>query len=138
MDEDTAGVLFYRCDLHIHSYGASHDVEDALMTPEAIVGRAASEGLSVIAIPDHNEISNVRSAITAATTTQQVTAVPGVELSTPQGHLLVYFKEFDDLQRYFGSLDLRDRGTEKSRCADSMSVCLQRIDPSLGFGILAH
>ncbi len=30
------GAQFRNVDLHIHSYGASHDVKDATMTPEAI------------------------------------------------------------------------------------------------------
>jgi hypothetical protein len=30
-----SGARFYRADLHIHSYGASHDVKDIGMTPDA-------------------------------------------------------------------------------------------------------
>ena len=49
--------------LHIHSYGASRDVKDTTMTPEAIVDSAAKQGLSVIAITDHNSNKNVERAI---------------------------------------------------------------------------
>jgi len=45
------GARFLRADLHIHSYGASHDVRDASMTNAAIVQTAANEGLSIIASP---------------------------------------------------------------------------------------
>lgn len=31
------GAHFLSVDLHIHSYGASHDVKDITMTPEGIV-----------------------------------------------------------------------------------------------------
>jgi predicted metal-dependent phosphoesterase TrpH len=55
----STGARFLRADLHIHSYGASHDVRDAGMTSAAIVQTAVNEGLSIIAITDHNEISNV-------------------------------------------------------------------------------
>ena len=83
------GAKFYRVDMHIHSFGGSHDVGDATMTPEAIVQTAVAEGLGVIAITDHNEISNVPAALEAAQGTE-LFVVPGVELSTPQGHLLTY------------------------------------------------
>jgi hypothetical protein len=54
------GNRFYRADLHIHSYKGSHDVSDQAMTPHNIVATALDEGLDVIAITDHNEISNFR------------------------------------------------------------------------------
>jgi predicted metal-dependent phosphoesterase TrpH len=60
------GAQFLRADLHIHSYGASHDVKDASMTSAAIIQTAAKEGLSIVAITDHNEISNVEPALEAA------------------------------------------------------------------------
>jgi predicted metal-dependent phosphoesterase TrpH len=53
------GARFYRADLHIHSFGGSHDVRDTTMTPSAIVSTAAREGLQVIAITDHNQIRSV-------------------------------------------------------------------------------
>ena len=49
-----AGARFWRADLHIHSYGGSHDVKDNLMTPASIVSTAITERLSLIAITDHN------------------------------------------------------------------------------------
>lgn len=51
-----AGAQFVRADLHIHSYGASHDVSDAAMTAPAIVKVASKERLSLIALTDHNEM----------------------------------------------------------------------------------
>jgi hypothetical protein len=50
-------------------------------------------GLSVIAITDHNEIGNVEAGIQAAGT--DLLVVPGVELSTPQGHLLCYLPDLE-------------------------------------------
>ena len=132
-----SGARFYRADLHIHAHGASHDVRDQLMTPEAIVKTAVSEQLGVIAITDHNEISNVQAATKAAVGTS-ILLVPGVELSTPEGHLLVYFAEFQDLADFFGKLDLAGRGGADSRCQTSMLECLKKIDPAKGFAVLAH
>ena len=53
------GARFYRADLHIHSFGGSHDVKDVTMTPDGIVQIAVAEGLNVVALADHNEIINV-------------------------------------------------------------------------------
>lgn len=131
------GSRFYRADLHIHSYGASHDVTDATMTPEKIVKTAIDENLDVIALADHNEISNVQAAIVAAAQTP-LYVVLGVELSTPQGHLLCYLPTFEALQSFFGRLRLAERGTPTSRCQSSILDCLQLLDELKGFGILAH
>jgi hypothetical protein len=46
-----SGARFYRADLHVHSYGASHDVKDVGISPEAIVQTAVAENLALIASP---------------------------------------------------------------------------------------
>ena len=53
------GARFYRADLHIHSFGGSHDVKDVTMTLDGIVKPAVAEGIDVVAVADHNEIINV-------------------------------------------------------------------------------
>jgi len=133
----SAGARFLRADLHIHSHVGSHDVSDVTMTPETIADRAASENLSIIAITDHNEISNVPRGIAAASG-KNVLLIPGVELSTPQGHLLVYFASYSDLEDFYGKLKLADRGKQESRCQTGILDCLALIDPGKGFAILAH
>ncbi len=62
------GAKFYRADLHIHSFGASHDVDDEQLTPTNIVATAVKENIDVIAVTDHNEISNVEAVIQSAKT----------------------------------------------------------------------
>ena len=131
------GATFQRGDLHIHSSPASHDVADDAMTPANIVAEAEKEGLSLISVTDHNEISNVAPALEAAKVSS-VTVIPGVELSTPEGHLLVYFRNLEKLQRFYAKLDLAGRGTDESRCSTSMLQCLSMIDTKDGFAILAH
>src|SRR5262245_20098042 len=90
------GARFYRTDLHVHSYGASHDMKDAGMTPTAIVDKALSEGLGLLAITDHNDVTNVAAAIAHAHG-RDLLVVPGIELSTSQGHLLCYLPTADAL-----------------------------------------
>jgi hypothetical protein len=131
------GACFYRADLHIHSYGGSHDVRDAGMTSAAIAATAAREGLSIIAITDHNEIINVEAALEAARGSR-VCVVPGVELSTPQGHLLCYLPTLATLRRFYGQLSIVDQGQPTSRCQQAILQCLNLLTALGGFGVLAH
>jgi DNA repair ATPase RecN len=131
------GAQFYRADLHIHSYGSSHDVADSTMTPAAIVSTAAREKLSLIALTDHNEITNVAPTMEAASRSN-ICVIPGIELSTPQGHLLCYLPTLEALQRFHGRLSIVDRGQPNSRCQQSIHECLDIVQTQGGFGILAH
>lgn len=77
------GARFLNVDLHIHSYGASPDVKDATMTPQAIVDSAVAQGLSVIAITDHNSDKNVYAALEHAQQyAGRLLVLPGVEVTT--------------------------------------------------------
>jgi hypothetical protein len=130
------GAEFVRADLHIHSFGerGSYDVNDTGMTPEAIVEAAAKEGLSIISITDHNEIRNFERACTAAEG-RGMLVVPGVELSTPQGHLLAYAPTLKQLERFYGKLNISD---DRKTCSQTMEQCLSLIGSLGGFGIAAH
>lgn len=132
-----SGARFFRADLHIHSFPASHDVKDPTMTPKGIVETAIAERLAIISVTDHNEIANVEATL-AESNGRRILVIPGVELSTPQGHLLVYFGEITDLKDFYGKLAFAERGSADSRCQTSMLDCLRQIDPSKGFAILAH
>jgi DNA repair ATPase RecN len=131
------GASFRRADLHIHSHGASHDVVDAEMTPKAIVAQAVAQDLEVISITDHNEITNVRLALDVARGLTLL-VVPGVELSTPDGHLLCYTATVEALDRFYARLNFADRGTPNSRCQNNMLDCLRELNLVDGFALLAH
>lgn len=133
----SSGAEFVRGDLHIHCKLGSHDVSDVRATPSAIVDRAIQEGLSIIAIADHNEIRGALEAVAAANG-RPLLVVPAVELSTAQGHLLCYLPDADSLQAFHSQLALRDRGNGNSRVENSMIDCLNRLVPLNGFGVLAH
>jgi len=123
--------------MHVHSYGGSHDVTDVSMTPEKIVETAVQYGLGVLAVTDHNEITNVAVTLDVAKNTGLM-VVPGVELSTPQGHLLAYLPTVHALERFHGRLDIVERGTPTSRCKNAIVDCLNLLQSLGGFGILAH
>ncbi len=63
-------------DLHVHSTES-----DGTFTPEEVVKAAASAGLSAIALTDHDTVSGIRKARTAAAE-YGIELIAGVELST--------------------------------------------------------
>ena len=136
IDQTSNGAQFRRADLHIHSFGdsGSYDVDDARMTPEAIVDTAVAENLHVIAIADHNAIGNVRRCVKHSEG-KPIFVVPGVELSTPQGHVLVYCPTAEQLEGFYGKLNI---SPDKKTCHDTIPQCLKFAEEFDGFGICAH
>src|SRR6187401_1393479 len=118
----TTGANFLRADMHIHSYGefGSYDVTDHTMTPEAIVDISIDKGLKIISITDHNEIQNSNTAINYAKS-KDLLVIPGIEVSTTQGHLLVYFDTFKNLRDFFGKLSV---SVDKKTCQEGIVQCL--------------
>jgi hypothetical protein len=130
------GAEFVRADLHIHSFGAcgSYDVTDSKMTPQNIVDAAVCENLGIISITDHNEIRNVEVALSHSNG-KNVIVIPGVELTTSQGHLLTYFPSFDSLRQFFGKLSIP---SDRHTCSETIEICLNRAQEYGGFGVAAH
>lgn len=130
------GARFYRADLHIHSFGesASYDVDDSEMVPEKIIDKAVEHGLSVISITDHNEIGNIPAALDYAKD-KNILVVPGVELSTSQGHFLVYFETYDNIRSFIGELTI---SSDKKQCDTTITGALDLAGKHNGFGIAAH
>lgn len=130
------GAEFLRADLHIHSYGeeGSFDVTDTSMTPENIVDKAIEKGLKIISITDHNEIGNVKPAIKYSEG-KGILVIPGIEVSTLQGHLLVYFDTFENLSAFRGKLTI---APDKKTCNQGIVQCLDIALAFNGFGVLAH
>lgn len=130
------GAQFRRADLHIHSFGpgGSYDVFDSTMTPEAIVDRAIAENLQVIAIADHNAIGNIRAALNYSAG-KTILVVPAVELSTLQGHMLIYCPTLEAMEEFYGKLTI---SADKKSCSNTIAQCLSFADVFGGFGICAH
>lgn len=73
-------------DLHVHT-NYSHDGRE---TVEAVVKRAIALGLDGIAICDHNTLAGSLAARRYVAETQlALVIIPGIEVSTSEGHLLV-------------------------------------------------
>ena len=84
-----------RVDLHIHSTAS-----DGRLNPADIVRQAAEQGLSAIAITDHDSVDGIVPALVAAKAFPELRVIPAIELSTdaPQGevHVLGYFIDYAD------------------------------------------
>lgn len=131
------GALFYKADLHIHSYGpstGSFDVTDVSNTPQAIVDTAIEKGLKVISITDHNQYLNSQIAVQYARG-KDILVIPGIEVSTTQGHLLLYFETIDKLQRFYLGLTFNH---DNSICNQGIVECLNSAERLDGIGVLAH
>jgi len=136
MEAISSGAHFFKADLHIHSYGegGSYDVDDHQMNPRNIVDTAISKGLSVISITDHNEIINSCAAAKYAEQ-KNILVIPGVELSTTQGHLLLYFEITQNLRSFIGQVTI---SADRRTCQTGIVECLTKAQQYKGFGILAH
>ena len=136
------GAKFHNVDLHIHSHGASHDVKDITMTPEAIVDSAVQQGLSVIAITDHNSNVNVQRALDHARPyAGRLLVLPGVEVTTAHGHLLAYFApdHTGNLSKFLSRIDLiGEMGDDNTHTAKSMADTIAEAEKLGGICIAAH
>jgi predicted metal-dependent phosphoesterase TrpH len=70
------------CDLHVHT-NHSKDGESSI---EEIMRAAEAAGLDAIAITDHDSVEGAKMALLCETS---VLVIPGIEVTTKQGHLLV-------------------------------------------------
>jgi len=88
-------VIVSKVDLHIHSTAS-----DGRLSPEEIVSKSAENGLTIIAIADHDSLDGIVPALVAAKAFPWLKVIPGVELSTdvPSGevHVLGYFVDHAD------------------------------------------
>jgi hypothetical protein len=117
------GARFVTADLHVHTLGGSADVTDPLMTVEAIIDAAADAGIGLLAIADHNSDRNIVNALAyGAKYAERLLVLPGVEVTTANGHLLLYGDPAtpDSISVLLAKLDLvggkgeRDTHTKKS------------------------
>jgi predicted metal-dependent phosphoesterase TrpH len=74
----------FNFDLHCHS-----TVSDGLLAPGEVVRRAAANGVSVLALTDHDELAGLADAADAARASG-VRFVPGVEISVTWAELTIH------------------------------------------------
>ncbi|MEI8311037.1 MAG: PHP domain-containing protein [Verrucomicrobiota bacterium] len=75
--------MLHRFDLHVHSFFS----KDATGSPESLIAAAREKGLSGIAITDH-DTCEAHEYLKSHPAPAGFLVVPGVEVSTAEGHLL--------------------------------------------------
>ncbi len=95
-------------DLHVHS----HNSEDSFLDPRAVIRVALARGINCLAITDHNTIKGGLELVEEARNSRGLIAIPGVEVQTNVGDVILLFvseevktKDFDELLDYAKSVD---------------------------------
>lgn len=138
---DSGAPRFRKLDLHVHTpWSACYS--DAAATPQQIVDSALAGGLDGLAVTDHNTFDGV-DAIRQAAEGTGVAIFPGVELSTPGGHMLVVFDPRTRVADIAGLLD--SLGLAREEWGDGTSVARETAEGVLrqatgwgGLAIAAH
>lgn len=136
------GAQFWDADLHVHSFGGSHDVKDPTMTVEAIIDEAVKRGIRILSITDHNADTNTEGSITYAQKyTGQILVIPGVEITTANGHVLAYFAPADaaNVRNLLAKINIAGTsGEQDAHTAMSMADVIRETERLGGICIAAH
>ena len=139
-DHLSAGARFFRADLHIHSFGVSADVTDPEMSVAGIVRAARERDLDLIAVTDHNAIDSVEPLLELASN-ENLIAFPGVELTSAEGHVLVYFppEDLDGFRRWFARLEfVEGSATADRHVLTPIHALLKEVKAAGGLAVPAH
>ena len=101
-------------DLHLHT-----TFSDGRLSPTELVNLAASNGLQIIAVTDHDSTEGLSEAFQAASAFPHLTVIPGIELSTDvpgnEIHLLGYFLRYSNHQFQETISRFRDGRVDRAR-----------------------
>ncbi len=134
-----AGAKFVRADLHVHTYGDSDSSPEPNL--DAYISAAEENEISVLGVTDHNSTRFARAAVERSASSS-VFVVPGIEISTHDGHLLALFdpEDLDALEAFgnTGNLKLKTLSSTEMRSERSLLDLVQEIDDNGGLAIPAH
>ncbi len=121
----------FRADLHIHT--CLSPCAGLEMTPFRIVEKAASLGLNIIAVCDHNSMENAE--ITKKLAKEKgISAVPGIEItSSEEVHTLGLFRSIHDAFKMQELIYANLQEGENDEDAFGMQVVVNENDEVLGF-----
>ena len=132
-----------KIDLHIHSTAS-----DGRYSPVEIVRKAASLGLTIIALADHDSVDGIAPALLAARAFPQLRIIPCVEISTDTSdgevHVLGYFIDYTDdeleaaLERFRNSRQGRAQGMTAKLRNMGIYIEWQRVQEIAGTGSIGR
>jgi len=128
-----------------HHYGGTFRgqtaTSDVTSHARAIVAKALSLGISVLAVTDHNDVSGVP-AFRAAAAGHALHVFPGFELSSSEGvHVLCLYPpdaEQDQLGRYLGAFDITNTTPSTDLSSMSLVEILAKVREQGGVTVAAH
>jgi PHP family Zn ribbon phosphoesterase len=118
-------------DLHIHT--CLSPCAELSMTPRGIVGKAASLGINIIAVCDHNSAENV-SVTRDLALKKGILVIPGMEINTSEEvHVLGLFRDIEDVfkMQEFIYENLQPGANDEDTFG--MQVMVNEVDEVLGF-----
>jgi len=121
----------FRADLHIHT--CLSPCADLFMTPRNIIEKAASLGINIIAVCDHNSAENI--AVTHDLGRKRgVAVIPGMEItSAEEVHVLGLFGSLDLVYDMQEQVYEHLQSGENDEDAFGMQVVVNEEDEVLGF-----
>ena len=141
------GAVFRRCALQVnpHHYLRTfrdQDIDgDARSHAETIVAEAVELGVSVLAITDHNDVSDVPS-FRAAAEGRAVAIFPGFELTSSEGiHVLCIYPPDtgqERLGRLLGEFGILDTGPSSNLSNHTFDEVLAKVHEQQGISVAAH
>lgn len=134
-----AGAEFVRVDLHVHTFPDS--VTDPDPDLDSYIDAAIAAGVRVLGVTDHNTAQFAVKAVVAAQG-KELLVLPGVEISTHDGHLLGLFAPTDvdalAALAHPDNLRLKEISETEARSQRSMLDLIGEIDGRGGLAIPAH
>jgi hypothetical protein len=132
-----------KIDLHAHTLAS-----DGKYSPEALVGLAAKNGLSLLAVTDHDTVSGLSAAIEAAKAFSGLKLIPGVEISShapgSEVHVLGYFIDtanaelLEQLAALGDSRQARARAMVDKLRELGLDITLERVQAIAGAGSIGR
>jgi len=121
----------FRADLHIHT--CLSPCAELSMTPRDIVEKAASLGINIIAVCDHNSVENVEVTKNLAKK-KGINVIPGIEInSSEEVHILGLFGDMENALKMQAVVYENLLPGENDEEAFGMQVVVNEVNEVLGF-----
>ena len=138
----TTPARFWAVDFHVHTPGSKDARDEDYGTADDIVSAAIAANLDAIAITDHNTAAWCDRVANAAAS-KYLIILPGVEISTTEGHLLAIWEEgtdssvIDDVLVVLG-IKTPDRGKMDIAARFGLGDAAKYVVEAGGVAIAAH